>query len=88
MNTLNITKLVSGSTQNCLNLISSFYGKIFKKLHRCRSMEVAEFTKLYENSYRSVNIGFANQMKIIADKLKMNIFEVIEASSTKPFWVY
>ncbi len=82
---LNITKLVSGSTQNCLNLISSFYGKIFKKLHRCRSMEVAEFTKLYENCDWCVIIGFANQMKIIADKLKMNIFEVIEASSTKPF---
>lgn len=82
---LKITKLISGKTQTCLSLISTFYGKIFNKLHKCKSIEIAEFTKLYENSYRSVNIGFANQMKVIADKLKMNIFDVIEASSTKPF---
>ncbi len=82
---LNITKLISGRTKNCVKLINYLYGKIFKKLHKCASIEIAEFSKLYENSYRSINIGFANQMKIIADKLNMNIFDIIKASSTKPF---
>ena len=82
---LNITKLISGRTKNCVKLINYLYGKIFKKLHECASIEIAEFSKLYENSYRSINIGFANQMKIIADKLNMNIFDIIKASSTKPF---
>ncbi len=82
---LNITKLVSGRTKNCLKIINYLYSKIFKKIHECDSIEIAEFTKLYENSYRSINIGFANQMKIIADKLNMNIFDIIKASSTKPF---
>ena len=41
--------------------------------------------KLYENIYRSINIGLANEMKIVCDKMKLNIFEIIEAASTKPF---
>jgi len=81
----NITKLVSGYTKNCLKNISTFYKKIFLEIYQCNSLELAEFTKLYENSYRAVNIGLANQMKKICDKLNINIFDVVKAASTKPF---
>lgn len=80
-----ITKLISGTTKNCLQGIKIFYEKIFSNVFICKSIEIAEFTKLYENSYRAVNIGLANEMKILCDKLKINIFEVIKAASTKPF---
>jgi UDP-N-acetyl-D-glucosamine dehydrogenase len=49
------------------------------------SCEVAEFSKLYENIYRSVNIALANEMKVIADKFGLDIFEIINAAATKPF---
>ena len=49
------------------------------------STEVAEFTKLFENTFRSVNIGFVNEMKILSDKFGIDIFEVISAAKTKPF---
>ena len=49
------------------------------------STEVAEMTKLLENIYRSVNIGLVNEMKIVADKMDIDIFEVIDAAKTKPF---
>lgn len=80
-----ITKLISGTTKNCLKGIKTFYEKIFLNVFECKSIETAEFTKLYENSYRAVNIGLANEMKIVCDKLKINIFDVIKAASTKPF---
>ena len=81
----NITKLISGRTKECLNNVELFYRKIFKFVHKCQSIELAEFTKLYENSYRAVNIGLVNQMKKLCDKMNINIFDVIKAAETKPF---
>ena len=81
----NITKLISGRTKMCVNNVELFYSKIFKYIHKCNSIELAEFTKLYENSYRAVNIGLANQMKQLCDKMNINIFDVIKAAETKPF---
>ena len=81
----NITKVVSGHSQNCLELVKLFYKKIFKKIYPTSSIKVAEFTKLYENSYRSVNIGLVNQMKMIADGIDLDIHDVIDAAKTKPF---
>ncbi len=80
-----IEKLVSGKTLKCLKVTKQFYKKIFQKVYECKNIEIAEFTKVYENAYRSVNIGFVNQMKIISNKLGINIYNVIEAASTKPF---
>ena len=80
----NITKLISGRTKMCVNNVELFYSKIFKYIHKCNSIELAEFTKLYENSYRAVNIGLANQMKQLCDKMNINIFDVIKAAETKP----
>ena len=62
-----------------------FYSSIFKKLEPVSSTGTAEFTKLLENIYRAVNIGLVNEMKIIADLMKLDIYEIIKAASTKPF---
>lgn len=80
-----IPKIISGKTKDCLNSLSLFYGKIFKTIYKCKTIEIAEFTKLYENAFRAVNIGFANQMKIVSNKMGINISEVINAAKTKPF---
>ena len=80
-----IPKIVSGYSKNCLNNVGLFYSKIFKTIFFTKSIEIAEFTKLYENAFRAVNIGFVNQMKIITDKLGLDISEIINAASTKPF---
>ena len=80
-----ITKVVSGYTNNCLSIINLFYKQIFSNTHKTSAIRVAEFTKLYENIYRSVNIGLVNQMKMIADSMNLNIFEIIETAKTKPF---
>ena len=82
---LDITKVVSGYSKNCLDLVSLFYKKIFKSIHQTKNIITAEFSKLYENSYRSVNISLANEMKMISDKFNLNIYEIINASKTKPF---
>ena len=81
----NIPKICSGFTDNCLNITKNLYSKIIKKVVPVSNLETAEFVKLYENIYRSVNIGLVNEMKIIANLMKIDINEVIEAASTKPF---
>lgn len=83
-NTSNIPKLISGATRQCLNYASSIYDKIFT-IHKVSSMETAEFTKVYENVFRSINISFTNEMKVLSHKMNINIYEVIKAASTKPF---
>lgn len=80
-----VPKVVSGYTKKCLNKIINFYKIFFKKIVKAKSLEVAEFSKLLENIYRSVNIGFINEMKFIADKMNLDIFEIIKVAKTKPF---
>ena len=80
-----IPKVVSGYSKNCLKVISNFYSKSFNDIVESKNIEIAEFSKLLENVYRSVNIGFINEMKILADKMKIDIFDVIEVASTKPY---
>ena len=85
-NNLNsVPKVVSGFTPNCLKIIKKFYEKSFTKVVAANSLEIAEFSKLLENIYRSVNIGFVNEMKIVADKMKLDIFEILKIAKTKPF---
>ena len=81
----NTTKIVSGYTKNCRNLVNFFYSKITKKTFLTSDLKVAEMTKLYENIFRSINIGLANEMKLALDKMGINILEVINAAKTKPF---
>ncbi len=80
-----IPKVVSGYSKNCLKVISNFYSKSFNEIVESKSIEIAEFSKLLENIYRSVNIGFINEMKILADKMNLDIFDVIKIASTKPY---
>lgn len=80
----NTPKVVSGYTTNCLKIVNTLYSFI-TKTYAVKNLKTAEFTKLIENVYRSVNIGFVNEMKLIADKLDIDIFESILAASTKPF---
>jgi UDP-N-acetyl-D-glucosamine dehydrogenase len=65
--------------------VSIVYKSAFDKIVPAKSLEVAEFSKLLENIYRAVNIGFINEMKFIADKMELDIFEIIKIAKTKPF---
>ncbi len=80
-----VPKVVSGFSNNCLNVVSSFYQKSFHKIVKSKSLEIAEFSKLLENIYRAVNIGFINEMKFVADKMNIDIYEILKVASTKPF---
>ena len=66
-------------------MINSFYKTIKVKTIKVQSIEVAESAKLIENIYRSVNIALVNEMKIIFDKMDIDIYKVIDAAKTKPF---
>jgi len=80
-----IPKVVAGYSKDCLNLTKILYGKIFNTTVPVSSLKVAESSKILENIYRSVNIALVNELKIIFDKMNIDIWEVIEAASTKPF---
>ena len=81
----NIPKVLGGYSKKCSLIGEKIYKFAFKKIVKVDSLKIAEFTKLLENIYRSVNIGLVNELKIIADKMNININKVIKASSTKPF---
>ncbi len=81
----NIPKISSGYTKGCRDLTYLFFSKLIKKVVNASSIEVAEFTKIYENIFRSINIGLANETKQIAKKLKINFGEVLDLASSKPF---
>jgi UDP-N-acetyl-D-glucosamine dehydrogenase len=81
----NIPKVVSGKTKKCLNLVNELYSSITKNTIPVSNIKTAEFTKLLENIYRSVNIGLINEMRLISEKLGINIYEAIEAAKSKPF---
>lgn len=80
-----IPKVVSGYSNQCLNIIRKFYGRFFKSIVPAKNLEIAEFSKLLENIYRSVNIGFVNEMKLVADKMGLDIFEILKIAKTKPY---
>ena len=82
---VDIPKVLGGVTEECLDLGSAIYSLVFPKVVKVSSTAVAEFTKLLENIYRSVNIGLVNEMKVVATKMGVDIWEVIEAAKTKPF---
>ncbi len=81
----NITKVVSGYSENCLIHAEALYKTICENIYLVSNLKTAEFTKLLENIYRSVNIGLINELKILADKMNIDIYESINAAKTKPF---
>lgn len=80
-----IPKVCGGITAACLEVGKTLYGQVIDKVIPVSSTRVAEMTKLLENIHRAVNIGLVNEMKIIADKMGIDIYEVIRAAATKPF---
>ena len=78
-------KVIGGSTKNCLAAGISLYSPVINDIVPVSSTHTAEMTKLLENIHRAVNIGLVNEMKIVADKMGIDIHEVIRAASTNPF---
>ena len=83
--TQSIPKVVSGYSEKCLELTNALYGQIIEKTVPVSSLRVAEMTKILENIHRAVNIGLVNELKMVADKMDIDIYEVISAAATKPF---
>jgi UDP-N-acetyl-D-glucosamine dehydrogenase len=83
--TKTIPKVVGGTTKECLNVGIALYEKVIDHVVPVSSTQAAEMTKLLENIHRAVNIGLVNEMKIVADKMGIDIYEVIKAAATKPF---
>ena len=83
--TKSIPKVVAGITQNCRKVAKLLYQQVIDEVVVVSSTRAAEMTKLLENIYRSVNIALVNELKILADRMGIDIWEVIEAASTKPF---
>ena len=80
-----IPRIYCGITKKCSELGKLFYQNIFDKMILVSDIKTAEMTKLYENIYRSINIGMANEMKKICDKMGLKIFDVISAAKSKPY---
>lgn len=80
-----IPKIVSGHTENCLQVGIKIYESIIEKVVSVSSTKTAELTKLLENIHRAVNIGLVNEMKIVSEAMDVDIYEVIDAAATKPF---
>ncbi len=83
--TTNTPKVVGGITPECLQAALSLYGLAIEHLVPVSSPEVAEMSKVYENTFRAVNIGLANELLLMSDRLGIDAWEVIDAASTKPF---
>ena len=83
--TRDIAKIVGGINAESTQLTKLLYSQIIKKIISVSSPEIAEMTKLWENTFRAVNIGLANEMALICNKLGIDVWEVIAAAKTKPF---
>jgi len=80
-----IPKIVGGHTKECLDVAVCLYEKVVNTVVPVSSTDAAELTKLLENIYRAVNIGLVNELKVLTDKMGIDVYEVIDAAATKPF---
>ncbi|MEO8288921.1 MAG: nucleotide sugar dehydrogenase [Chloroflexota bacterium] len=83
--THNIPKVIGGVTPNCVKLATTLYSTVIEKVIPVSSTATAEMVKLLENTFRAVNIGMANELAIMCNKLGIDVWEVIQAAATKPF---
>jgi UDP-N-acetyl-D-glucosamine dehydrogenase len=83
--TANIPKVVGGITPACTKMGGLFYSQALDRVVPVSSTNVAEMVKLLENTFRMINIGLANEMALMCDRMGINVWEVIEAAATKPF---
>jgi UDP-N-acetyl-D-glucosamine dehydrogenase len=83
--TRNTPKVIGGVTPACLEVVVAFYGQAIETLVPVSSSETAEMVKLFENTFRAVNIALANELLLMCNKLDLDAWEVIQAAATKPF---
>lgn len=83
--THNIPKVVGGVTKDSTDVASMLYGEIVEQVHPVSSARVAEACKLWENTFRAINIGMANEMARLCNTLGIDTWEVVRAAATKPF---
>jgi UDP-N-acetyl-D-glucosamine dehydrogenase len=83
--TRTIPKLVGGITAECGQVAAALYGTVIERVIPVSNASVAEAAKLLENIYRSVNIALVNELKVLFDRMGLNVWEVIDAAATKPF---
>jgi len=83
--TVNTPKVIGGITQACGEVACAWYAQAIQKIVPVSSAEVAEMAKLLENTFRMINIGLVNEMALMCDRLKIDVWEVIDAAATKPF---
>lgn len=83
--TKNTPKVVGGLTPSCTRMAARFYQSAMENVVEVETAEVAEMTKLLENTFRMVNIGLVNEMAIMCDRMGINVWDVIDAAATKPF---
>jgi len=81
----NTPKVIGGITAACARAGAGLYGRVMARVVTVSSTEAAELTKLLENTFRAVNIALVNEMAQVADRLAVDVFEVIDAAATKPF---
>jgi UDP-N-acetyl-D-glucosamine dehydrogenase len=83
--TRNTPKVIGGITPACTEVAATMYEAAMETIVRVSSAEVAEMTKLLENTFRAVNIGLVNEMALMCDRLGIDVWEVIDAAASKPF---
>jgi len=81
----NTPKVIGGVTPDCVEVVSALYSSVLEKVVTVSSTRAAEMVKLLENTFRSINIGLVNELAIICNLLKIDVWEVIDAAATKPF---
>ncbi|MDP1847194.1 MAG: nucleotide sugar dehydrogenase [Solirubrobacteraceae bacterium] len=78
-------KVVGGLTESCLERAAALYGEVCDEIVRVSTPEAAELSKLLENIFRSVNIALVNELAMLCDRMQIDVWEVIDAASTKPY---
>jgi UDP-N-acetyl-D-glucosamine dehydrogenase len=85
--TKNTSKVVGGVTPACLDVALTFYSQTIQNVVPVSSPAVAELTKVFENTYRAVNIALVNEFMFLCDRMGLDVWEVIDAAATKPFGI-
>ena len=80
-----VPKVVGGETAICTELACQVFGSVFKTIVPVSSTQAAEMVKLLENTFRAINIGLANEIALMCEKLHLDVWEVIDAAATKPY---
>jgi len=85
--TKNTSKLVGGVTEACTDVGAAFYAETIIKVIKCSSPAIAEMAKVFENTYRAVNIALVNEMALLCDRMGLDVWEMLDAAFTKPFGI-